>query len=358
MPATPNIVRAAGLAGFGALVRSLGGDPAALLGKVGLDLAAFDDPDRYLPYRNVLQVIEDASDALNAPDFGLRLADAQDLSFLGALWLAIQSANSVREGMAIAGRHIHFHSPGIAVEMRASGDPAVEHAELRFLMPDLPPLPQATEHAVSHMCKLVRVLSDGAMAPAAIHFRHQPQGGARAYRERLGQWPRFGSTFDGIAMEAVAWRQRQRRHNAQLQAFVERYLIGAAPPPHISLREQVLQTLRNQMRAGPVGLGHVARVLRLQPRALQRRLRAGGQTFEELKDAVRREFALQLLAQEGMALAQVAQLLDFADQSVLTRACQRWFHTTPLVIRRQARSNLVIAPDDRVQQTDAGREGA
>ncbi len=176
MTATPNIVRAGALDGYVALVRSFGGDPAALLRKVGLDAASLDEPDRYLPYRNVLLAIEGGAEALGMPDFGLRLADAQDLSFLGALWLAIQSAHSVREGLLIAGKHIHYHTPGIAVDLRSAGTPALEHAELRFLLPALPPLPQATEHAVSHMCKVVRVLSNALMAPAEIHFRLAPVG--------------------------------------------------------------------------------------------------------------------------------------------------------------------------------------
>src|SRR5262245_47893655 len=254
MASTANICRAGALEGYVPLVRSLGGDPKALLARAGLEASDLDDRDRYLPYRNVLLAIETPAAALNMLDFGLRLADGQDLSFLGVLWLGIQSAHSVREGMLLVGRHIHFQTPGVAVELRASGSPAYEQVELRFLLPDLPPLPQATEHAVSHMCKLVRVMSDATIAPVEIHLRHAAQGSKSLYREHLGQLPRFGSTFDGITMEAMAWRRRQARQNVELQAFVERYLIGAAPPARLTLPEQAMQTLRNQIRVGPVSL--------------------------------------------------------------------------------------------------------
>ncbi len=331
-----NLVRAAALERYVSLVESLGGDPRMLLAKAGLDISSLNDPDRYLPYRNVLQAVEIGGMALGVSDFGLRLADAKDPSFLGVLWLAVQSARSVRDGLLMAARHMHYHAPAIAIEVRKAHDASHEAVELRFLLPDLPPLPQATEHAVSHICKVIRVLSDGKVSPAEVHFRHAPAGSKRQYREHLGLVPCFQSTFDGIVVESVAWRRQLPRQNDQLQTFVERYLVAAEPGARASLIDQVLQVLRTQMRLGPVSLMIVARVLHLHPRTLQRRLQEDGQTFEMLKDVARRELAGQLLAQANIGLSQVAQLLDFSDQSVLTRACQRWFGKPPSVVRRES----------------------
>ncbi|CAG2152756.1 HTH-type transcriptional regulator VirS [Cupriavidus yeoncheonensis] len=307
-----------------------------LLAKAGLDVSSLNDPDRYLPYRNVLRAIEIGGVELGVSDFGLRLADAKDPSFLGVLWLAIQSARSVRDGLLMAARHMHYHAPGIAIEVRKARDSSHEEVELRLLLPDPPLLPQATEHSVSHICKVVRILSEGKVSPSGIHFRHAPVGSKRQYRQHLGLVPCFQSTFDGIVVESVAWRRQLPRQNDQLQTFVERYLVAAEPRARASLIDQVLQILRTQMRLGPVSLMVVAHLLHLHPRTLQRRLQENGQTFEMLKDTVRRELAGQLLTQAEIGLSQVAQLLDFADQSVLTRACQRWFGKPPSAVRRES----------------------
>ncbi|MDM0108592.1 AraC family transcriptional regulator ligand-binding domain-containing protein [Variovorax sp. J22R24] len=72
-----DIVRAGGLAGFESLVRSLGGSPSVILRRVGLGIDDLADPDRYLPYRNVLLAIEEAATELKSPDFGLRLSAVQ-----------------------------------------------------------------------------------------------------------------------------------------------------------------------------------------------------------------------------------------------------------------------------------------
>lgn len=60
----------------------------------------------------------------------------------------------------------------------------------------------------------------------------------------------------------------------------------------------------------------VASLMGLHPRTLQRRLSAEGARFEELRDEARRELALELLSQRRISLAQIGDMLGFADQSL------------------------------------------
>ena len=62
-------------------------------------------------------------------------------------------------------------------------------------------------------------------------------------------------------------------------------------------------------------------------------MRAEGIAFKDLRDRARKDWASQLLKQPGMSLGQIAPLMGYADQSVLTRACQRWFGRTPRQLR-------------------------
>lgn len=190
-------------------------------------------------------------------------------------------------------------------------------------------IPQSTEHAIAHLCKIVRVLSDDRVKPAAIHLRHARIGAEAGYEQHLGQIPRFGSNFDGIVMRSAEIRLGVSSTNTQLQDFVERYLVGVAPPFDISLTEQVRETLKNLARVRQPNLGDVSRVLRIQPRTLQRRLKDAGEKFEILQDQVRREEAEVLFRQPAIPLSVVAQTLGFNDQAALNRACRRWFGLTP-----------------------------
>jgi AraC-like DNA-binding protein len=190
------------------------------------------------------------------------------------------------------------------------------------------------ELCVAYMCRLAHVLSEGTLRPSAIYFRHAPVGSSAQYRQHLGQLPRFRAAFDGIAIDPLAWRQPMPRHNRLLQRFVERFLLDTSPGSETGVANQVRNILGNLMRVGLADLPAVARALGQHPRTLQRRLRAEGAVFEDLRDAARKAWVGQLLAQPGLSLGHIAQLLGYADQSVLTRACQRWFGASPQRLRR------------------------
>ncbi|MCZ0735662.1 AraC family transcriptional regulator [Phreatobacter sp. AB_2022a] len=341
-----NVVRAAALAGFGDLVSRLGGDPTAILRSCALDPAALADPDRSLPYRNVTRAIDMAARNLATADFGLRLCALQDVHSLGLLALVMQSASSVREAMMLGARYVYFHNS--ALGYRSFMDPGGELECLEVfqrLEADAEML-QVTEICVSYQCRLLVLLSGGAVRPAAIHFRHAPIGSEAQYCRHLGQMPRFNAAFDGVSVNSLAWRRplppndRSPQHNQLLQRFVGGFLMGLSPPRVQPVADQVRNVLGNLVRTDMTDLGTVARVLGQHPRALQRRLKAEGAAFEDLRDAARKEWARQLLLQQGLGLAQVADLLGFADQSVLTRACQRWFGATPKRLRRNAAAPL------------------
>ena len=86
---------------------------------------------------------------------------------------------------------------------------------------------------------------------------------------------------------------------------------------------------------GNAAIEDVANMLHMHPRTLQRRLTTEGTTFEKVRDDVRRRMAEIYLANEVVPLAHVAHLLGYANQSVLTRSCLRWFGKTPLAMRQQ-----------------------
>lgn len=334
-----NIVRAAALAGFGDLVSGLGGDPNAILRSCALDPAALTDPDRYISYRNVARAIDAAARNLNLSDFGLRLCALQDINSLGLLALVMQSASSVREGMLLGARYVYFHNS--ALGYRSFMDPGgeLECLEVFQRLGTDAEMLQVTEICVSYQCRLLVLLSGGAVRPASIHFRHAPIGSEAQYRQHLGQMPCFNAAFDGVSVNSLAWRRplppnnRSPQHNQLLQRFLGDFLMGLSPPREQAVADQVRNVLGNLVRTEMTGLGTVARILGQHPRTLQRRLKAEGAVFEDLRDAARKEWAGQLLHQRDLGLAHIAHLLGFADQSVLTRACQRWFGATPKRLR-------------------------
>ena len=336
-------VRAGALTGFAQLVRELGGDAARILRSCDLELRDLADPDHYISHPSAILAIQEAARTLEVADFGLRLCAHQDMGFLGTLALIMQSAPNVRAGFVLGIKYSHFHTPCLGYRIFQPEGQALEFLGVYRRLDFMPDAPQATEHAVGHLCRLVDLLSDRHLLPSGIFFRHPRIGSEAQYRQHLGQLPQFDASFDGFSIDPLAWRQSVPRHNPQMQGFVERFLLALTPQREWPVAEQVVAVLRNLIRAGLFDLGSVARVLSLHPRTLQRRLHAEGQSFDLLLDAERKSWASQLMAQRGLALSDVAQLLGFADQSVFTRACRRWFGTTPGRFRQGAGQALGAA---------------
>jgi AraC-like DNA-binding protein len=94
------------------------------------------------------------------------------------------------------------------------------------------------------------------------------------------------------------------------------------------------------MELGSCSLESVAQSLRLEPRSLQRRLKAEGLSFSGLLDDWRRARALSLITHTRLPLSQVSEAVGYADQSVFTRAFQRWYGASPLAYRYRDAAQL------------------
>lgn len=77
----------------------------------------------------------------------------------------------------------------------------------------------------------------------------------------------------------------------------------------------------------------------LHPRALHRRLSTEKTTFAELIDNVRRDTAEHYLRDTGISLSHRARELRYAEQSVLSRSCRRWFGCSATDYRTSIRAH-------------------
>jgi AraC-like DNA-binding protein len=116
-------------------------------------------------------------------------------------------------------------------------------------------------------------------------------------------------------------------------SFIDTAFTRVDPPMHAQVRGVLLQVLGTEN----CGNEQVATELHLHPRTLLRRLKEEGTSFQEVKDAVRRDIALYYLQQTKLDLTHIAQKLGYAEHSVLTRSCIRWFSASPRELRLRRR---------------------
>jgi AraC-like DNA-binding protein len=96
-----------------------------------------------------------------------------------------------------------------------------------------------------------------------------------------------------------------------------------------SVSERIRRLLHRRLDAGDLSLEAVGAALAIAPPTLRRRLREEGHGFQALKDALRRDAAIDLLARPELALPEIAQRLGFSEASTFHRAFKKWTGVAP-----------------------------
>lgn len=169
-----------------------------------------------------------------------------------------------------------------------------------------------------------------------MHIPHPPLTPSPDYERFFGCRVLFSQPVPGFVFTS-ADLMRPTSSDALVHDTAVRYLSMLTEKPAFSAVQSVSDVLRAMLPLGTPRIAAVARHFSVHPRALQRQLAAEGKTFADVLDELRRDTAARHLSDDTITLGSVARQLGYADQSVLTRACLRWFGLTPSQYRNRYR---------------------
>ncbi|GAA4807773.1 AraC family transcriptional regulator [Nocardioides caeni] len=334
------LIRGTSLQGYSALTAELGGDPAALLAVVGLAPDVVGDHDTFVDYRAVATLLETTATATSCADFGRRLSQRQGLEILGPLGVAARTAATVGAALQAIEQFMAVYSPAIAVTVGPARDPGLVQLEWRLVVDRPPPHRQAAELALGVALRVLQLLAGTGFHPTTAQLRHQPLGPPEDYEHFFGCRVDHGADRYGFRFRADVLQRRLGADHA-VHAVVRDYLDTIAVHTGAGDRDAVARLVRRMLPTGGLSLELVAEQLAQHPRTLQRRLASTGTTFAQIVDDVRREEAARYLRESDLPLGQLSGNLGFSEQSVLSRACRRWFGMSPREVRRSGREGDV-----------------
>lgn len=329
------LVRGSSLTGFAPLVSAHGGDSDALLALAGIDPADTGHCDRYISLRSAIFAVEQAASVLGVPDFGRQLAQRQSIDILGPVAVAARTAATVAEAFSILDTYMSSHSPGITARITADADPALRRFEYDFLLHPAPPQAQAIELALGLTLRVLHLFLGTTYRPVAVHLPHPVLGTRPDYRRYFGCRPRFNEPVAGFTLRANDLQRPLNHDDPLAHQLALTYLSDTHGQRNHDIADTVGSMVRQLLPTGELTAELVARQFGVHPKTLQRRLVAGGTNFAELVDRTRRELADRLLIGTDLPVAQVSRQLGYAEHSVFTRACKRWFGMTPTEYRNQ-----------------------
>lgn len=151
------------------------------------------------------------------------------------------------------------------------------------------------------------------------------------YRVMFSESLQFGRPRTRMIIPADCLGLAVRRSEQELQRFLAEapanILVRYRDPS--SLARRIRTDLLRQAPAQWPALEHLAQTLCLSASTLRRRLAEEGQTYQGLKDSVRRELATTWLVGAEPTMGEVAERLGFADASSFYKAFRKWFGCNP-----------------------------
>jgi AraC-like DNA-binding protein len=327
------MVQAQSLRGYRELVGELGGNPNKLLRQVPIDPGDLNRLTAFISFEDLTELLERSATELRCPDFGLRLAERQDLGILGTLAVAMRHAATVGEALQCVSKYLEVYNAAIAFTVR-SGQP---HRQARLEFSLLPGhylrWAQTAEHGLGLTWRILTLLSEGRCRLREVWFPHPAAASEAEYRARFDAPLVFRADQAALAVVETDLNLPISENIDELHDVATRYLDSQLSRGRTALTVRVRQLVEALLCTGTCSYSDVARALDMHPRTLQRRVREEGTTFEAIKDEARRELARRYLSQPDLPLTQIAALLGYSEQSALGRSCRRWFDLTPREMR-------------------------
>lgn len=322
------LVRSGAIDGYEKLVKRLGANPKALLAEAGLSSAQLRNPNNYISYSRMAELLELSSRQLGEDYFGLLMSQHQNSSVLGDLNMAVFRQPTVREAIEEANRNLYLHARGARMEIRTRDD----DCELGLTIAVNSPLglDQTMQMSVGQLANFLRDLLQLDKPGFPLVLRQPPPltKGDRLDPALLSR-VRFGSAYDGIRF-ASSWLQcRPNFDENSLREHLRDYLATLQERYPDNLRDQAKEIIGQLLSSGECSLDRIAATLDMHPRVLQLRLQEAGSGYSELLRETRLELAEQHLRHRSLSVTDLALKLGYSETSIFSRSFKQWTGYSP-----------------------------
>ena len=300
---------------------------------LGIDAVVMENPGGRIPSSLMGRLWEYAARATGDDHLGLHTAENFNPGALHILGYVLLSCRTAREAL---GRLVTY-SALLNDGMRVSVADSDGLTECRFAVVEsddnyLRHAPRQGLEAMScGTLVTMRRLTTVAIEPVAVAFQHAAPADTSEHLRIFGPVVKFGQAENLVVFRTADLSAGLLSANPALLAMFEAQAKQILD--HLDQRgpvsRRVMALLARRITAAAPTLEAVAVELAMSERTLQRELRVETTTFRQLVEDVRREVAVQYLAQPGASASEAAFLLGFSEPSAFTRAFRRWTGAAP-----------------------------
>lgn len=321
------------------------GEARALLEHAQIAILVLDTPNARVPLAGYAALYRGVAEHLHDEAFGL-LSRPLRAGCLNWLLTGACAAGQLGDALSRLLAGLNLLQDNVVLALRREADDAV------LTITVAQPLPVGEAGFIFAHEWLLRLVHGVAAWLAAdplpltqVRFPYPPPPHAADYEMVFAPRVEFAAPLLEARFPAARLALPVRRDAAALADFL------AAAPVHIT---QLYR--RERATAARAGLAlraalpalltqeALAARLHLSPRTLHRRLVTEGTSFRALREALRRELALDWLARTERPVSRIAQDLGFADNTSFYRAFAQWQGCGPRQWRQQRRAHSAVPP--------------
>jgi AraC-like DNA-binding protein len=301
------------------------------LARHDLSLADLADPYNIIPLSRYIALFESASLLLKDPVLGLRLgARTTPEDLLGPVGMLFLLAETLQGAIEDLSRYLSIWQS----ETHVGVVRGVHKSEVIYQITDASiwPRRQDTEFSISALCTFIRKMLERAWRPDEIHFEHAAPRSADLVQSRFGAPVRFGQTMNRIILSTSVLDRALPPRSKGAAPFLERHLLelaGNTPGSDGSASGHAGFVIARRLGKSPVSLPKVAEAMGISARTLQRRLAAENVAFRDILRQQRQRVAEGLIATGKIPVGHIAEVVGYAESTVLSRAFKTWTGSSP-----------------------------
>ena len=309
-------------------------DAKAVLESVGLDIEGSWDPKAMLDENDYYSMLELMAEQFDITPLPLIVGTAMRPDEYGALGLAWKAAPTLLGSFSRVERYAQLWTSFAQYELKTinNGVLFIEHRD----GPRRLGMRLSIEADLASGVSLSRQVTTDAFTPLAVYFKHPAPKTIFHHEAYFGCPVHFEAQMDALLMSPDMLAVPTILGDEGITQFLLSHLddelskIDDTPTLGARTKDEIARALSD----GLPKMADIAHRLGLSARSLHRRLAEQGASFHALTEETRREIAIGMLKEKRYALAEIAFLTGYSEQSAFNRAFKRWTGHTPASYRK------------------------
>ena len=330
-----HLVRSGAASHFEKLILELGYNPIQMMHQVGLRQAEFRDPNTYISYAKLAELLELAAVQTKQPLLGLMLAQRQTQEVLGDLPMLVSRMETVEMALLKANEYLYLHAYGAQVKIQSKDDYILlnviinldSNVNIEVLM----------QLSVYQLALFVAGLLNVEVNTLPLYLS-QAESETTAIKD-LNHTLFFVQSFDGIQLKNSQLNHRNHRDETALNQLISDRLQRLQQRYPEDLADQVRDLIRHLLPTGECCIERIANALGMHHRSLQTQLKNKQQSYRSLLLQTRQEIARHQLIYGRKTITELSLQLGYVDVAVFSRHFKTWTGLPPSQWQKQQKEN-------------------